>query len=156
MTYTAYCKTKCFITDENSTPYTKSYDFWKAMIQKISQVATEFEIRCWKNEALAIEIGEKFGECVNNFETEEIVYQGKITVELISEILNNYLTEDGRLKWFSIFFKKDKKTIFSSEHYGTEIIILGITEKEIDVIKDFSKKFKEVDYVHIFEEKIEE
>jgi len=40
--------------------------------------------------------------------------------------------------------------------YGTEIIILGITKKEIDVIKDFSKKFKEVDYVHIFEEKIEE
>ena len=156
MIYTAYCKTKCFITDDNSTPYTKSYDFWKAMIQKTSQVATEFEIRCWKNEALAIETGEKFGERVNNFETEEVVYQGKITEEFISEILNNYLTGDGRLKWFSIFLKKDKKNIFNSEHYGTVIVVRGISKEEFDVINDFSKKFKEVAYVDIWEQNIEE
>jgi hypothetical protein len=122
----------------------------------MSQIATEFEIRCWKNEVLSIETCEKFGECVSNFETEEIVYQGKITEEFISEIINNNMTEDGRLKWFSIFFKKDKKIIFSSEHYGTEIIIRRIVEEEIDVIKEFLKQFKEVDYVHILEEKIGE
>jgi len=156
MAYTAYFVMRNFTPKDSYIPYTESYDFWKAMIKKIYQVATDFEIRCWEGEAAAIETGEKFGKRIDNFETKEIVYQGKVTEEFISEILDNYLTEDGRLKWFSIFFKKGDETIFSSEHYGTELIMFHVDAEEIEIVKEYPKQFKEVDDVHIWEENIKE
>jgi len=153
MTYCAYFKIKYLLNDKSYIPYAKSYDFWKAMIQKMSRKATEFELRCWEDEEAAIETGEKFGKRVDNFETKEIVYQGKVTKEFITEISNNYLTGEKRLKWFSIFFKTDK-IIFSSEHYGTEIIMRHINDEEIDEVKKYPELFQEIDFVHIWEENI--
>jgi len=154
MAYSAYFNIKYLLTEGSFVPYAKSYDFWKAMIQKISQKVTEFEIRCWENEEPAIETGEKFGKRADNFVTKEIVYQGKVTKDFITEILNSYLTGNGRLKWFSIFFKKDNKIIFSSEHYGTEIIMHNINDEEIEAVRKYPGMFQEIDVVHIWEENI--
>ena len=154
MTYCAYFKIKYHLADGSFVPYAKSYDFWKAMIQKVSRKATEFELRCWEDEVAAIETGEKFGKRVDNFETKEIVYQGKLSKEFITEILNNYLTGDERFKWFSLFLKKDDEIIFFSEHYGTEIVIPHINDEEIDAVKKYPELFQEIDFVHIWDENI--
>lgn len=53
-------------------------------------------------------------------------------------------------------FKLDEDIIFSSEHYGTEIIMSHIDDEEIDSIKEYPKQFIEIDDIHVWEENIVE
>lgn len=149
MKHTVYFLTNNYSSD-SCIPKLDSYDYWEEMVSKLCETATDFEIRCWSDEMPAIESGKKFGKQVENRETLELVFQGRITPGFISELLVNCLTEAGHLKWFTLNLMKGDRMIFHSGHYGTEPYLSDISDAEIDKIKEWTKAFPEILRVDVF------
>ncbi len=48
--------------------------------------------------------------------------------------------KDGSFKWFTVNLMKEESIVFHSSHWGTEILVPNVTEKEIFFIKRVSSK----------------
>ena len=72
-------------TNEQGKEIFEEYDWWKELVNQAAQKADSFEIRAWKDEAEAISVGELYAEKQQS-STEEIVFRGKLTPEILSEL----------------------------------------------------------------------
>ncbi len=141
---------KVFDTN-NMVPIFDSYDWWLDLAKRALEDADEFEMRLWESDLEGIKSGEKFGKRVPNDVTREIVFEGKVVPELAQEILTNYLTKEGYIKWFTLNLKRDNVHIFSSEHYGDETYIYVHTEEEVHDIQEWAKNYPIIWRVDVFE-----
>lgn len=112
--------------------YAEDYSFWIPMIEFFFAYADSFEIHCWKEES------EKFKEIINelpNVESDNdgllLIASGQLNEKAKKFILTRSLDIKGRQKWFSLFLEKQGEALFSSEHYGVELIGYKLNTEQI-------------------------
>lgn len=103
--------------------YAEDYSFWIPMIEYFFAYADSFEIHCWKEESA------KFEDIVNELpnvkrddDGQLLIANGQLNEKAKEFILTRSLDAKGRLKWFSVFLERQGESLFSSEHYGVELI----------------------------------
>jgi len=139
------------IYGDNIVPIFDNYEWWLDLARKALEDADEFEMRLWEDDLEGIKSGEKFGERVPNDVTKEIVFRGKIVPKLKHEILTNYLTKEGYIKWFTLFLKKNNENIFCSGHYGDETYIFVHTKEQVKDVQEWAKNYPIIWRVDVFE-----
>jgi hypothetical protein len=127
------------------------YSWWISIVRRFCKIADYFEIRCWAGETEAIETGIRYGNPVKNSSTDELVFKGSITDEFEKEITSLYFNKDNCLKWFTLIIYKDETILFLSEHYGSEIHLLNITEDDIKSVKSRVELYSILEIQHIYE-----
>ena len=101
-----------------------SLEKWRELIQQFALFARRFELHCWEDEETAIALAKQYGEEKANNWAHGRIFAGAVTPAFVQMLLTQPLPEDcetaQRLTpFFSVFLDNG----FSSEHYGTEIII---------------------------------
>lgn len=139
------------IARNNMAPIFSSYEWWLELAKKALETADKFEMRLWEEDQAGIKSGQRFGSQVPNTITREIVFVGKITPEFKREVLTNFLTEEGYIKWFTLNLKRDNKNIFSSSHYGDETYICVNTKEQVDAALKWAQKHPTIWRVDVFE-----
>jgi len=135
----------------NLAPIFSGYEWWVDLAKGALERADEFEMRLWEDDLEGIKSGQKFGQRILNNETREIVFRGRIVPELKREILTNYLTEEGYIKWFTLILKRNKEHIFASSHYGDETLISVQTQEKVHVVQQWAKNYPIIWRVDVFE-----
>jgi len=131
--------------------YLRDYSWWIELVSKIAPKADKFEIRCWPGETEAIATGMRFGEQIENNQTNELVFKGQISEAFLKHIYEDGFDRDGALKWFTLNFYKGKEDLFHFGHYGTEPVIQLKTEEEVSKLKEWSRKYTVITRVDVFE-----
>ncbi len=128
----------------------EDYSWWIGIIKKSLKKADTFEMRLWPDDVEAIESGLKYGMEINNEETEEIVFQGKVTNDFEIEVQKNFTSREGYIKWFTLNLYHDKKLLFSSGHYGDETLVFDLSEEEISQIREWAKQYPVIKRVDVY------
>ena len=95
-----------------------------------------FEIHCWNEEIKS----QFYPEIEIRKEDNLTIFHGKITDAFVRYLYNNKTNKDGELKWFTVNLLKEEGIVFHSSHWGTEIFVPNVREKEISFIKSVSPK----------------
>lgn len=135
MNYRWYFYVPTFSFENDRFPMTDHYEYWIPLMEYFLKDSDTIEIHSWYDEK---EVIEETGYFTNLTEipTEHKLtcYKGNLTPEIVEHILRNNVTNNG-IKWFSIFLSKDGKSIFSSEHWGTEFFAHAVNKNDISIIK---------------------
>lgn len=107
----------------------------KKLVKHFVHAGNELEIRCWKEETAEIKQASRYGKPLED--GLEISIKGMVTDALLTELLAELLAEapvdkeayEKITKYFSIRAKRETFE-FSSEHYGTELYIIGISNED--------------------------
>jgi hypothetical protein len=127
------------------------YSWWVDLVKKSLNKADTFETRVWSDDGEAIESGIKYGEKIDNEETKEIVFKGKVTNNFEIEVKENFLSKEGFIKWFTLNLYNGKKLLFSSQHYGDETLIFDLSEEGVDQIQEWAKQYRIIKRVDVYE-----
>ena len=127
------------------------YSWWVDLVKKSLNKADTFEIRVWPDDGEAIESGIKYGKKIDNEETREIVFQGKVTNDFEIEVKENFSSKEGFVKWFTLNLYNGKKLLFSSQHYGNQTLIFDLSEEGVDQIQEWAKQYKIIKRVDVYE-----
>ncbi len=130
----------------------EDYSWWIDLVNKSLKKADTFEMRLWPDDVEAIESGLKYGTKINNEETEEIVFQGKVTNDFEIEVQENFTSREGYIKWFTLNLYHGKKLLFSSGHYGDETLVFDLSEEESHQIQDWAKQYPIIKRVDVYNE----
>ena len=138
MNYKYYFSVPSYSTNEAiDIPCVDNLNFWAQIMEYFLDQSESIEIHCWDEESAVIE--ELKNVCGDAM---EIKQDGLLTVFNIKKspsfkqfLLQNYIDEHGRVKWFSIFLSSQETTVFHSEHWGTEFFAPCVNEKEIEFIQ---------------------
>ena len=116
-------------------------DYWVPLMKYFLDQSDNIEIHCWSVERALIEEMESRVKESYEISTENgmTIFKGNKTVEMLDYLFTN-LNRNSDIKWFSIFLKKNKTSIFSSEHNGTEYFADMVNEKDIKFIKSIMPK----------------
>ena len=110
---------------------TVSFDFtekdnsaWRALISEHIRSAKSFEIQCWEDEVEEMILALQYGEIKPSNWKKGTIVEGTVTPDFIRMVLEMPKPKDTEIynkmtPFFSIAFDNG----FSSEHYGTEVII---------------------------------
>jgi len=110
---------------------TVSFDFteknnsaWLAIISEHIRSAKSFEIQCWEDEVEEMILALQYGEIKPSNWKKGTIVEGIVTPDFIKMVLEMPKPKDTEIynkmtPFFSIAFDNG----FSSEHYGTEVII---------------------------------
>ena len=98
-------------------------DEWKRIIEEKIRKAQYFEVHCWNDEIEEIDMALKFGRIKESSWIYGKKIQGRVTDQFIEYLLSIPKPQDCEVynkmtPFFSIFLDE----VFSSEHYGTELI----------------------------------
>ena len=108
-----------------------SFDFterdnsaWLALISEHIRSAKSFEIQCWEDEVEEMILALQYGEIKPSNWKKGTIVEGTVTPDFIRMVLEMPKPKDTEIynkmtPFFSIAFDNG----FSSEHYGTEVII---------------------------------
>lgn len=111
-------------------------DYWIPLMKYFFDQSDNIEIHCWSVErALIEEMKSRVKKSYEiSTENEMTIFKGNKTVEMVDYLFTN-LNRNSDIKWFSIFLRKDKTLIFSSEHNGKEYFAGMVNEKDIKYIE---------------------
>jgi len=141
MNYRFYFSVPTFPAENDSFPMTDNYEYWIPLMGYFLKGSDNIEIHSWYDEKQVIEEISYFSN-LKKIPTEHNLsyYKGNLIPEIVEHILRNNVTNNGRLKWFSIFLSKDGQSIFNSEHWGTEFFAHAINKNDISFIKSIMPK----------------
>ena len=139
------------ISSRNMVSIFADYSWWVDLVKKFLNKADTFETRVWSEDGEAIESGIKYGKKIDNEETREIVFQGKVTNDFEIEVEKNFLSKEGFIKWFTLNLYNGKKLLFSSQHYGDETLIFDLSEEGVDQIQEWAKQYRIIKRVDVYE-----
>ena len=139
------------ISSRNMVSIFADYSWWVDLVKKSLNKADTFETRVWSEDGEAIESGIKYGKKIDNEETREIVFQGKVTNDFEIEVKENFLSKEGFIKWFTLNLYNGKKLLFSSQHYGDETFIFDLSEEGVDQIQEWAKQYRIIKRVDVYE-----
>lgn len=102
------------------------------MIEFFFAYADSFEIHCWKEESVKFEdIINELPKIERDDEGQLLIASGQLNEKAKEFILMRSLDARDRLKWFSLFLEKQGEPLFSSEHYGVELIGYKLNAEQI-------------------------
>lgn len=118
----------------------ENYDWWKELTAKAAEGADHFEMRCWEDEREGIAFGERYGHRQQST-TQEQVYTGALTPEVLQALLDGCVAADGSLSYFTLHLYAGDKMVFSSAHYGSEIYWFEDSFAQIGFLMQLTKKY---------------
>ncbi|WP_298469105.1 hypothetical protein [Psychrobacillus sp. FSL K6-4046] len=120
----------------------QSYNYWFSLIDYFITSANFIEFHVWNEEVETIEeLSLKTNlEKIDLHPMKMVCFQGDINKKIINFILQESLSQNGEIKWFSLFLKYNGNCFFESSHWGSEINIENPSEKEIIMFKKFMPK----------------
>ncbi len=130
----------------------EDYTWWIGLVKKVLKNAETFEMRLWSDDVEAIESGLKYGTKINNKETEEIVFQGKVTNDFEIEVQEDFMSREGYIKWFTLNLYRGENLLFSSGHYGDETLVFDLSEEEANRIQEWAKQYPVIKRVDVYNE----
>jgi hypothetical protein len=129
----------------------KDYGFWEKLINWSLDRADTYEIRLWKTDLDNIENIKLLGKNVENQETKEVVFLGKVNDSIKNYLLQDYLTEEGCIKYFTIWFESEGDIISSLSHYGHEIVLdVSNLEESKGIKKELDSEFINVEILEYY------
>lgn len=141
MNYRLYFSVPTFSLEDNGFPMTDNYEYWIPLMEYFLKGSDTIEIYSWYDEKQVIEeISYFFNLTKIPTEHKLSYYKGNLIPEIVEHILRNNVTNNGRLKWFSIFLSKDGQSIFNSEHWGTEFFAHTVNKNDISFLKSIMPK----------------
>ena len=128
-----------------------SSSWWKKLVEYFLHTGDNLEIRCWKEEISEISQAIVYGAPVE--ENYEVSVKGVVSEDFINELLTENPTDKSiynkMTKYFTINAEHGQCK-FCSAHYGTEIYLIGVSDKDIAFFQDTMKEFTEEDFsIHI-------
>ena len=126
-------------------------DWWKKLVKHFVHAGNELEIRCWKEETAEIKQASRYGKPLED--GLEISIKGMVTDALLTELLAEAPVDkeayEKITKYFSIRAKRETFE-FSSEHYGTELYIIGISNEDFSFFSQIIAPY--ANYLSIYTE----
>lgn len=105
--------------------------WWKDLFRLYAKTGEYFEIHCWADETRQLQLAEQFGERACYIMPELKIIHGTLTERLIAFLLNEEKPTDCECyNKMTPFFTILIGDHFSSEKYGTEIILKSRCKKE--------------------------
>ncbi len=119
-----------------STTLWGEFDFWRILVFNFLEYADCIRIDCWNEEQ----------DIINDiaplsYDIDNKTYEGMTILKfcknekVIEKIVDNAFNENRKVKWFSLFLQSDDEIFFSSEHYGSEFSITGISKEELKWVR---------------------
>ena len=141
MNYRLYFSVPTFSLENDGFPMTDNYEYWIQLMEYFMKGSDTIEIHSWYDEKQVIEEISYFSN-LTKIPTEHKLsyYKGNLIPEIVEHISRNNVTNNGRLKWFSIFLSKDGQSIFNSEHWGTAFFAHTVNKNDISFIKSIMPK----------------
>ncbi|GEM_PF-6590403 len=132
-------------TEENSSfpkPVIGIYNYWLHVVDYYLRKSDCVEIHCWNEETTTIEEikSQFYPEIEIRKEGNLTIFYGKKTAAFVHYLCNRYTNKARELKWFTVNLLKEEGIVFHSSHWGTEIFVPNVIEKEISFIKSVSPK----------------
>ena len=119
-----------------STTLWEEFDFWRILVTNFLEDADSIRIDCWNEEQnIIIEIAHLSYDIDNATNEKMTILRFNKNEKVIEEIVDNAFNENRKLKWFSLFLERNGEIIFSSEHYGSEFSITGISKEELKWVR---------------------
>lgn len=119
-----------------------SKKWWNQIISHFIEVGDTFEIRCWKEEIAEITQASLYGVATDD--DYEVSVKGVITKKLLEELLTEEPTDKSiynkMTKYFTVNVKNDLCDI-SSAHYGTELYIGVVSEKDVEFFEQIISQY---------------
>lgn len=102
----------------------KDNSAWLALISEYIRSATSFEIQCWEDEVEEMILALQYGDIKPSNWKKGTIVEGTVTPDFIRMVLEMPKPKDREIynkmtPFFDIAFDNG----FSSQHYGTEVII---------------------------------
>lgn len=121
-------------------PENENYDYWVPLLSYFIEQSNRIEIHCWNDEKDVIkETNLLFNESSKMVNERDItIIRGNKTDLISNHLLYENLKTNSKLKWFSIFLSRNNKTLFHSEHWGTEFFAPNLSEETIAYIKSIT------------------
>lgn len=105
--------------------------WWQELLRLFAKPGEYFEIHCWADEVKELKIAEQFGERACYGMPDLIIVHGTLTEKMVSYLLNEKKPVDcACYNKMNPFFTILIGEHFSSEKYGTEIILKSRFPKE--------------------------
>ncbi|WP_235832653.1 hypothetical protein [Acetivibrio mesophilus] len=112
------------------------FDFWRILVEYFLEEADCIRIDCWNEEESIIDEISPLSNGIDKESNERMtIFTFLVNEKNVEHIIYNAFDEKRRLKWFSLFLQRDGEIFFSSEHYGKEFSITGITKDELKWVK---------------------
>jgi len=110
--------------------------WWKDIFRIYAKPGEYFEIHCWQDEKEAFRIAEKYGETACYTMPDLKIIHGTVTEHLISYILSERKPSDNSCYNKMLpFYTFRIGSNFSSEKYGTEIILKCRSSYESELLE---------------------
>jgi|GEM_PF-1299476 len=116
------------------------WGFWKPLIKRLLENCKYIEFSCWESDENAIreitsnlDIIDKrvFGD-----DSEQLFYKVKNNDIAREILLNNYLCEGDKIKWFDVnLYTVSNDAYFYCEHYGNEMYLINAGKEDLDFLK---------------------
>ena len=111
--------------------------WWKDLLRLYAVPGEYFEIHCWSDERKELQVAEQFGERACYGMPDMKIIHGTLTEKLISFLLNEKKPSDcDCYNKMTPFFTILIGEYFSSEKYGTEIILKSRSSREEKQIQE--------------------
>lgn len=115
-------------------------DWWRELLLLYAREGESFEIHCWYDETDLIRLAEQYGNKSRTTITEITVITGEVTKELIDLLTIGDKPEDtsgyNRMTPFYIVRIGED---FSSEQYGTSLLLTSDSTEQIEVVESVLK-----------------
>ena len=122
-------------------------DWWKELIKYFLRVGDSLEIRCWKEESDEIQQASRYGNLTDD--NYEVSIKGIVSEQFISELLSENPTDKSiynkMTKYFTINVEREGIK-FCSSHYGTEIYLIDVSDKDVSFFKNVMKAYTKDDF----------
>lgn len=120
----------------------ENYKYWFFLVDYYIQSANFIEFHVWNEEVETIEeLSLKTDlEKISLHPMKMVCFQGNINEKLINYISKESLSQQGEIKWFSLFLKYNGNCFFESSHWGSEINIENPDKNEIKMFKNMMPK----------------
>ncbi|CEG27162.1 hypothetical protein [Bacillus sp. B-jedd] len=118
-------------------PIGDKYDYWLPLAEGFLSKANAIEVHCWNEEKEISEELVTLHKEAFQVEKEEnlTIFKGSKTTAITEYLLNDFASENGRFKWFTVNFLMDEETLFHSGHWATELFMPNLSDEEIEFIK---------------------
>jgi hypothetical protein len=126
------------------------FSIWDETIPQLIDKCKFAEFSCWSKET------EVINEILDNIllvdkwnVSEQIIIRGQLNENTRRLLIEDYLQQDKRVKWFGIcLFDKDENVIFGIDHYCNQLHIDGLDKDNLDrVMKLFNESLFDI---HIY------
>lgn len=118
-------------------PPEKNYDYWTWLVKFYLTQADRVEIHSWDDEIETIIELQSCSAHHSNMGKEPnlTIFQTELTSAISEYLVTGHLNSNGYLKWFTVNLFKDQQSVFHSGHWGTEVFLPHVVERDIADIK---------------------